>query len=145
MSREMGMGELALQAQGKRGSLELADLVAAKGVPACIGELHEAGVDQVDRAHAGLREQPGDRRPQGAGAEHDHADRAALPVITACNGGIRGVFGRRSPSSASTISGDRSEERSVGTECGRTCRSRWSQYHYKKKNEYTRRKELSNS
>src|SRR3546814_12449735 len=26
----------------------------------------------------------------------------------------------------------RSEERRVGTECVRTCRSRWSQYHYKK-------------
>src|SRR3546814_16614089 len=28
---------------------------------------------------------------------------------------------------------DRSEERSVGTECVRTCRSRWSPYHEKKK------------
>src|SRR3546814_18888445 len=28
----------------------------------------------------------------------------------------------------------RSEERRVGKECGRTCRSRWSRYHYKKKN-----------
>src|SRR3546814_12648347 len=28
----------------------------------------------------------------------------------------------------------RSEERRVGTECVRTCRSRWSPYHYKKKN-----------
>src|SRR3546814_18878070 len=27
---------------------------------------------------------------------------------------------------------DRSEERRVGTECGRTCRTRWSQEHYKK-------------
>src|SRR3546814_16724548 len=27
----------------------------------------------------------------------------------------------------------RSEERRVGTECVRTCRSRWSPYHYKKK------------
>src|SRR3546814_1698491 len=27
----------------------------------------------------------------------------------------------------------RSEERRVGKECVRTCRSRWSQYHYKKK------------
>src|SRR3546814_14587710 len=26
----------------------------------------------------------------------------------------------------------RSEERRVGKECGRTCRSRWSPYHYKK-------------
>src|SRR3546814_14025270 len=28
----------------------------------------------------------------------------------------------------------RSEERRVGTECVRTCRSRWSPYHLKKKN-----------
>src|SRR3546814_12351924 len=28
----------------------------------------------------------------------------------------------------------RSEERRVGKECVRTCRSRWSPYHYKKKN-----------
>src|SRR3546814_16065924 len=27
----------------------------------------------------------------------------------------------------------RSEERRVGKECGSTCRSRWSPYHYKKK------------
>src|SRR3546814_17152587 len=27
-----------------------------------------------------------------------------------------------------------SEERRVGTECVRTCRYRWSRYHYKKKN-----------
>src|SRR3546814_15593478 len=30
---------------------------------------------------------------------------------------------------------DRSEERRVGKECVSTCRSRWSTYHYKKKNE----------
>src|SRR3546814_20512977 len=29
----------------------------------------------------------------------------------------------------------RSEERPVGKECVSTCRSRWAQYHYKKKNE----------
>src|SRR3546814_12975119 len=31
----------------------------------------------------------------------------------------------------------RSEERRVGKECVSTCRSRWSQYHYKKKTKYT--------
>src|SRR3546814_19212489 len=31
----------------------------------------------------------------------------------------------------------RSEERRVGKECVSTCRSRWSQYHYKKKNKDT--------
>src|SRR3546814_12327062 len=30
----------------------------------------------------------------------------------------------------------RSEERRVGKECVSTCRSRWSPYHYKKKNTY---------
>src|SRR3546814_15949245 len=32
---------------------------------------------------------------------------------------------------------DRSEERRVGKECVSTCRSRWSPYHLKKKNEHT--------
>src|SRR3546814_14436178 len=32
------------------------------------------------------------------------------------------------------FSSDRSEERRVGKECVSTCRSRWSPYHYKKKN-----------
>src|SRR3546814_2269659 len=31
--------------------------------------------------------------------------------------------------------GRRSEERRVGKECVSTCRSRWSPYHYKKKNQ----------
>src|SRR3546814_10994553 len=31
----------------------------------------------------------------------------------------------------------RSEERRVGKECVSTCRSRWSPYHYKKKNKHT--------
>src|SRR3546814_17774683 len=34
----------------------------------------------------------------------------------------------------------RSEERRVGKECVRTCRSRWSPYHYKKKKNKTRKK-----
>src|SRR3546814_14481870 len=34
------------------------------------------------------------------------------------------------------IVGDRSEERRVGKECVSTCRSRWSPYHLKKKEEY---------
>src|SRR3546814_18321968 len=32
----------------------------------------------------------------------------------------------------------RSEERRVGKECVSTCRSRWSPYHYKKKNAYSK-------
>src|SRR3546814_19697431 len=34
-----------------------------------------------------------------------------------------------------TLKGKRSEERRVGKECVSTCRSRWSPYHLKKKNE----------
>src|SRR3546814_15651379 len=41
--------------------------------------------------------------------------------------------GSRSACSAPTPRG-RSEERRVGKECVSTCRSRWSPYHYKKKN-----------
>src|SRR3546814_13911999 len=36
--------------------------------------------------------------------------------------------------SGDQLGADRSEERRVGTECVRTCRSRWSPYHYNKKN-----------
>src|SRR3546814_20440118 len=32
----------------------------------------------------------------------------------------------------------RSEERRVGQECVSTCRSRWSPYHYKKKNKHSK-------
>src|SRR3546814_14768112 len=34
---------------------------------------------------------------------------------------------------AADLSAGRSEERREGKECGSTCRSRWSPYHYKKK------------
>src|SRR3546814_21174075 len=38
----------------------------------------------------------------------------------------------------------RSEERSVGTECVSTCRSRWSPYHKKKKGKYIVKDTISN-
>src|SRR3546814_13871385 len=38
------------------------------------------------------------------------------------------------PGGRDWASGLRSEERRVGKECVSTCRSRWSPYHYKKKN-----------
>src|SRR3546814_13826119 len=41
------------------------------------------------------------------------------------------VDGNRTPAHTA---GSRSEERRVGKECVSTCRSRWSPYHYKKKN-----------
>src|SRR3546814_15850809 len=37
------------------------------------------------------------------------------------------------PGDTVTIGDQRSEERRVGKECVRTCRSRWSPFHYKKK------------
>src|SRR3546814_12258681 len=36
----------------------------------------------------------------------------------------------------------RSEERRVGEECVSTCRSRWSPYHYKKKEKYIERETI---
>src|SRR3546814_13822049 len=45
------------------------------------------------------------------------------------------VSPRRWPSRLSRRSSARSEERRVGKECVRTCRSRWSPYHYKKNTE----------
>src|SRR3546814_20999191 len=41
------------------------------------------------------------------------------------------------PRSAHAAGERRSEERRVGKECVSTCRSRWSPYHYKKKNSKT--------
>src|SRR3546814_14547052 len=38
---------------------------------------------------------------------------------------------------AQDVHDPRSEERRVGKECVSTCRSRWSPYHYKKKNKIT--------
>src|SRR3546814_19487565 len=40
----------------------------------------------------------------------------------------------------STVGTGRSEERRVGKECVSTCRSRWSQYHKKKKRIYSHQK-----
>src|SRR3546814_16828477 len=38
------------------------------------------------------------------------------------------------PDMVAAVRKHRSDERRVGKECVRTCRSRWSPYHYKKKN-----------
>src|SRR3546814_4263325 len=57
----------------------------------------------------------------------DHPRRAALCRSARLHRAVRGDGAR----------GDdrrRSEERRVGKECVSTCRSRWSPYHYKKKN-----------
>src|SRR3546814_1815941 len=46
----------------------------------------------------------------------------------------RGARGLSAGGSGSRWRESRSEERRVGKECVSTCRSRWSPYHYKKKN-----------
>src|SRR3546814_4336193 len=56
-----------------------------------------------------------------------HAKRAALfagGLFTAIECFLRAIL---------KFGGERSEERSVGKACVRTCRSRWSPYRYKKK------------
>src|SRR3546814_18409953 len=53
---------------------------------------------------------------------------------TDCKGESRTVP-RRRISASGARSGGRSEERRVGKECVSTCRSRWSPYHTKKKQE----------
>src|SRR3546814_16683535 len=46
---------------------------------------------------------------------------------------LRIIAGLEFPDSGQvSFDGERSEERRVGPECVRTCRSRWSRYHYKK-------------
>src|SRR3546814_17598775 len=45
--------------------------------------------------------------------------------------GLAGLAGLALPA----VRAGRSEERRGGKECDRTCRSRWSPYHYKKKND----------
>src|SRR3546814_12393659 len=43
----------------------------------------------------------------------------------------------RKPGKTQRVAFDRSEERRGGNECVSTCRSRWSTYHYKKKDNQT--------
>src|SRR3546814_14593828 len=57
---------------------------------------------------------------------------AAVERVTYAAG--RGVDIVAITDSAASPVAVRSEERRVGKECVRTCRSRWSQYHQKKKN-----------
>src|SRR3546814_15854184 len=50
-------------------------------------------------------------------------------------GAFPGAFDRQVGRLVQADGGSRSEERRVGKACVSTCRSRWSPYHYKKKNE----------
>src|SRR3546814_18683245 len=73
--------------------------------------------------------------------------RAAFPTAVGFRGeaGVVGDFVGRdvggnmflgAPRRAAFRTGFRSEERRVGNECVSTCRSRWSPYHYTKKNRH---------
>src|SRR3546814_11817656 len=82
---------------------------------------------------AGELERAG-RGPEGLGVEPAFLDRVADST-----GGAQPVGEPERALPTSSIGLDRrSEERRVGKECVSTCRSRWSPYHYKKKNKINR-------
>src|SRR3546814_18809280 len=60
---------------------------------------------------------------------------AADPVVTNANFASVSIVNEKGQLIATTLA-NRSEERRVGKECVRTCRSRWSPYHYKKNTNY---------
>src|SRR3546814_19480942 len=62
----------------------------------------------------------------------------AMPLVSAAAHRLPAVPPPRSaaPLVPSDIQRARSEARRVGKECVSTCRSRWSPYHYNKKNKY---------
>src|SRR3546814_19910882 len=80
--------------------------------------------------------------PQGVGQAAEADDLRVVPEPQDVLGMAPGIeathdrlesLGRRGGVGAP----ERSEERRVGKECVSTCRSRWSPYHYKKKNNTT--------
>src|SRR3546814_12977086 len=70
---------------------------------------------------------PVDREPESFELPAHRVDIGARPAVRVDALFHRGIFRRHAK-------GVRSEERRVGKECVSTCRSRWSPYHYKKKN-----------
>src|SRR3546814_16757864 len=72
-------------------------------------------------------------------ARREAAQRRALRIaIVGAGGAARAAFAADGPDALARFVAHpgrpgRSEERRVGKECVRTCRSRWSPYHYKKK------------
>src|SRR3546814_11680428 len=75
-----------------------------------------------------------------AAGEHDLAENIIHLVLAKIPGGPEGIKGVSLfvvPKFLVNPDGSRSEERRVGNECVRRCRSRWSTYHYKKKNTAT--------
>src|SRR3546814_17462376 len=80
---------------------------------------------------------PGDRRLVGyiTGTADPLAVRAALTDLLP--GYMVPAAVVAVPALPVTVNGQRSEERRVGKECVRTCRSRWSPYHSKKTHSQT--------
>src|SRR3546814_16434229 len=70
----------------------------------------------------------------------DHEDAAHRAEIADRHGAASaGLLGLVQIAQIGLVPFARSEERRVGKECVSTCRSRWSPYHYKKKNKYNTR------
>src|SRR3546814_19831783 len=76
-------------------------------------------------------DQDGQARNYSFGDMHESSNRLAnLFLALGAKPGDR--IGILLPKAPETAYAHRSEERRVGKECVSTCRSRWSQYHYKK-------------
>src|SRR3546814_18006338 len=95
------------------------DVHAAAAIPAA---RHDAGGDHLSGCAR--------RLPGGRGGSRGQAGRA---------GRVPGGARRRGAAGQEPLA-RRSEERRVGKECVSTCRSRWSPYHYKKKESKTKHK-----
>src|SRR3546814_13230990 len=83
---------------------------------------HEGGYDEQQDADS---DRPDRRRPDGHAARPQRHRECSFPA-------------RAHRRSARTFGQTRSEERRVGKECVRTCRSRWTPYHSKKNNKNTK-------
>src|SRR3546814_13419701 len=93
----------------------------------------ELAVRYAELVNNGFWFAPEREMPQAA-IDHSQEKVAGTVRLKLYKGSVN-VIGRKSPHSLySEKVVTRSEERRVGKEWVRTCRSRWSPYHYKKKN-----------
>src|SRR3546814_14399561 len=128
--------EVLMPAPGRgRAASSPAEPGASSDLPAAVDGDHAAqnGLDP-GLGETGL----GDHRPEGfhIGETADRFDQIAIAVGIACN-----QFADAGHDMVRIGVVDlRSEERRVGKECVRTCRSRWHTYHVKKKNRKTTQK-----
>src|SRR3546814_13429148 len=109
----------------------LVDFTAVSGVEQRleVGHHVEHAAEQIDIGG------PGKQQGVRMGVETLHRFQHFGPghrILSAC--GVPSPSTTRRPCSRKP---SRSEERRVGKECVSTCRSRWSPYHYKKKNNKT--------